>query len=155
MVNSRLFRRDMGEATLEVSDRFDALDRQSQAIVSGLRENRTHLSEDVKAQTLAAALLLSRHETVIVEEQRKTRAMVTDTMTWFQQLLVSTHATAENIEHRSWERPWDESKIIAKTEASVLRDLQYSSMSDREEEIVEAYHATFEWVYQNRQSGPV
>ena len=112
------------------------------------------MSDDIKRQTMDVALLLSRHETLMIEEQNKTRAVVSDLIKRLDSQFVADDAIPIDIEKPRLDFQRDETKIRSKVATLLLESLQYSSMDDREGEIADACHETFEWIYEDGPSGP-
>jgi hypothetical protein len=153
-------RAKLDEQALQISEQFDHLDRQTQTIISALLQSSTPKPEaevygvlHEEFITIAQALtqLVGRLETVnqngdrlgrdlIIERERGIRLNEDgekDIVAAIEMLAVSND---------------EEKKLRASIQAQILNRLQYSMMSNRYEELHEAYPDTFEWVFRTSTS---
>ncbi|PVH80336.1 hypothetical protein DL98DRAFT_654744 [Cadophora sp. DSE1049] len=129
----------------QMSERFDALDRQSQYIISALVEERkisaSRFSYDALEQTATLSQLHSRLELQNQQEHRRTRAMIAGYSG--REIVASTEtlevARDEEAEFR---------KLVGN---KILESLRYPMMSQRFEEVSEAHVKTFNWIFDEKE----
>jgi hypothetical protein len=124
-----------------MSERFDALDQQTQYIISALVENHkisaNRFSYDALEQTATLSQLLNRLELQNQQEHRRTRAMIAGYAG--REIVPSTETL---------EVPRDEEAEIRKLVGNkILESLRYATMSQRFDEVSEAYQKTFNWIF--------
>lgn len=132
-----------------MSDRFDTLDNQTQQIINALLDGgqvAKAVSREIQSQTIALSQLVSRFETINQIEHRKTRARIANI-----DLDISTgdhpgKAVVAEIDPLDISQD-EEDKVRLAVATHVLENLQYHTMTNRYEEIIEAYPQTCDWIY--------
>jgi hypothetical protein len=115
--------------SIQQSERFQELDRSTQAIVKALTDQSHTKPEEFQNRTIAIAQLLDRRENEDREHlQRSHQAPIIPP----QEGLLET-----------------EEVIRANVQRNILELLRFSVMEDRLENIMEAHSTTFEWIFQN------
>jgi hypothetical protein len=131
--------------------RFNALDRETQDIVKGLVDLRSSVAEELQAQTLALVQLLSHQEAVVQSR--------TDINT---RIVLNVYGNGKELEDPSQEVAYEACQVIQMEETrvrkavatTVLRSLHFSAIAQRVEELTEAHHETFKWIFQHPSEDP-
>jgi hypothetical protein len=125
----------------KMSKRFDALDRQTQYIVSTLVENRkisaNWFSYDALEQTATLSQLLNRLELQNQQEHRRAHAMIAG---YAGREIVASTETLEVSRD-------EEAEIRKLVGNKTLESLQYATMSQQFDEVSEAHQKTFNWIF--------
>lgn len=124
-----------------MSERFDALDRQTAYIISALVENRkisaNRFSDDALEQTATLSQLLNRLELQNQQEHRRTPAMIAGYAS--REIVASTETPEVSRD--------EEAKIRKLVGNKILGSLRYAKMSQRFDEVSEAHQKTFNWIF--------
>jgi hypothetical protein len=144
---------------VELSRRFDRLDQRTQEIVTALSKRQEfveYLPDDsnlvsgrlqkLDAQIVALSQLLNRTEIVVVDNEK--RASIIDAVypppvSFDEGALSQQDIILLNS---------DEAQLRRVAEDAVLENFRFLTMSDRREEVAEAHHATFEWIFRKSSS---
>lgn len=131
--------------SMEMSIRFNSLDSASQTIVNTLLDKQKAFSEEIAIQTLAISQLLNRSEVVVLDRLEQTRIMLLSTVKEAQRN-AGLHPSSEAQVLKSAE---NEKRCRDNAALSLLEALRFSTMTQRQEEVVEAYRKTFEWIFRD------
>jgi hypothetical protein len=123
-----------------MSERFTAMDIQSRNIITALLSNETAMTRELQEQTFALTQMLNRTEIVIVNE---TRAIIMDAI---RKGAITSQASEADQKVLDRVRT-QEDEIRLSIEVDLLRDLEFSTMSDRQYEVSEAHQKTFGWLF--------
>ncbi|MCJ1243135.1 hypothetical protein MMC30_000332 [Trapelia coarctata] len=129
---------------------FFRLDQASQRVVELLLLNRTIFTSEIRMQTREIS-------GIIVSEQAQTRAMILDLI---QQKGVSQVTSASYVQSTFMTAEATGSDVC-EPDRSIRRcfldSLGFPTMSNRRDEVAEAFHTTFEWIFQepNSESEPL
>ena len=131
--------------------RFNALDQETQQIVKGLVELKSSVAEELQVQTLALAQLLTRQEAVLQSQ--------TDVNT---RIVVNVYGNGKELENSSNEVVYEACQVIQLEEkrirgvlaATILGSLHFPMIMQRVEEVTEAHHETFKWIFQHPSEDP-
>jgi len=122
----------------QMSERFDALDRQSQYIISALVEERKISANRFSCDALDQTATLSRLELSNQQEHRRTRAMIAGYSG--REIVVNTETRVEVTRD-------EEAEIRKLVGNKILESLRDPMMSQRFEEVNEAHVKTFNWIF--------
>jgi hypothetical protein len=131
------------------STRFDYLDEQTQRIMEILLNSPKAMSEHVTKQlrehtTLfmgVVSQLVSRLELVTEEVKSRKPGNCSSARVVYRAGDVSAEVEMFEVGHE------EESRLRTSINTTILNDLWYTSMTDRYEDVMEAYPETFEWIY--------
>lgn len=131
--------------------RFNTLDQETQQIVEGLVDLRSFVAEELKTQTIALTQLLNRQEAVIRSQ--------TDVNT---RIVVNVYGKISSHGEPTEEAPYEACKAIQMEEAklrrsvasSILRSLRFSMKTQRFDDVNDAHHETFNWIFQHPKDDP-
>ncbi|PMD46947.1 hypothetical protein L207DRAFT_560602 [Hyaloscypha variabilis F] len=130
--------------SLQTSQRFDNLDKQTQQIITSLLGNSNAVSlANIERQTLATMQVLSR-----MEVGKANTELVTSTST-----LDTTHLLEEPDVQSPFREAMlapsmvDERKTRALVSRYILESLSFPSMTNRYEQVGEAYSETLGWIF--------
>jgi hypothetical protein len=142
--NSDFTSKKLDSQALAISDLFNAIDTQSQALTISLLENSNSTSSDT-ANTLAR--LISRLEATNRDEHQRTRDLI------IQSFNNNDEKTDSGVDQVTAEvemliiSKGEEEKIRSTVCQQLLESLSYSEMSTRYEEVVQAHSTTFHWIF--------
>jgi hypothetical protein len=130
---------------------FNALDQETQQIVKGLVDLKSSVAEELQAQTLALAQLLNRQEAVVHSQ--------TDVST---RIVVNVYNNGNGVENSTKDVAYEacqviqmeEAKIRRSIAATILGSLRFSMIKQRMDEVTEAHHETFRWIFQHPSEDP-
>jgi hypothetical protein len=137
-----------------MSNRFDAIDHQTQRIIDALLDGGQSakvISREVREQTVALSQLVSRMETINQQEHRKTRALIVNKGVTIDGLSDLEQRVTTDIDLLDISQE-DEDKVRLAVAENILDSLQYPTMTHRYEEIVEAYSETCDWIFREPDS---
>ena len=137
-------REAVDQTSLQTSQRFDSLDKQTQQIITSLLGNGNTVSlANIERQTLATMQILSR-----MEVGKANTGLVTSTST-----LDATHPLEEPDAQSRFREAMlapsmaGERKTRALVSNYILESLHFPSMTNRYEQVGEAYSETFGWIF--------
>lgn len=133
------------------SQRFNALDQETQQIVKGLVDLKSSVAEELQAQSLALTQLLTRQEAVAHSR--------TDVNT---RIVVNVYNHGNGVDNSTKDVAYDacqviqteEAKIRKSIAATILGSLRFSMIKQRVAEVTEAHHETFKWIFQHPSEDP-
>ncbi|KAF4630952.1 hypothetical protein G7Y89_g7182 [Cudoniella acicularis] len=132
--------------SIQMSERFNSLDRQTQqiisALVNGQNITRNQGSDEAVRTTAALSQILCRFRVENYEEHRKTRAMIVG---------IDKGNIIPNIELLDVP-PDEEIQLRKQVGTRVLQSLHFSTMDYRIEQIAEAHRSTFNWIFNEEAS---
>ncbi|KAH0538897.1 hypothetical protein FGG08_004553 [Glutinoglossum americanum] len=138
----RLFRENLDAASIRLSARFDALDEQTQRIISTLLNNNTVLSQEI---TVTLSQIVNRLEAINEEQHRRARDVILER--WQRRAepgnIYDITASVELLSVSSEE----EDKLRNAIQTAILESLKFPTMTNRYEDVVDAYPETFEWAF--------
>ncbi|CAD6570296.1 MAG: hypothetical protein ASARMPRED_003641 [Alectoria sarmentosa] len=133
-------KRSIDLANFRASQNFYKLDEAAQRIVDLLLLNRSVFTSALRIHT-------KEIKGVIISEQAQTRAMILDLV---QQKGISQATSASYVQSLDGQEP--AMMGIDEKEHSVRRwlldSLGFAAMQNRQEEVAQAYHTTFEWMFE-------
>ena len=134
--------------SVESSSRFNSLDEKTRQVMVALLDTRSSLSTDIQDQTLAIAQMLSRAEIAALDQHDKTRAIIINTIRQ-----ASGVAQNNTLQTAKWEDEVvesfnkEEASLKLKVERTILESLKFSTMTDRINEVPEAFAQTCRWIF--------
>jgi hypothetical protein len=158
-------RENLNDHSLRASARFDNLDQKTQQILSSLVDSTnttTETSQEFReymiAQTTTISQILSRVELLNQDNHHRSRDTILRCMA---QELQALKAEDNRGQKGQLEKAYDitariemlnvsadtERMLRTAVQDAIFQSIQYPSMTDRYEDIVEAYPKTFEWAF--------
>ena len=142
-------RDNLDAASVRSSARFDSLDEQTQRIITTLLEQSRAASHEI---TIALTQLVSRLEAINDERHRQTRDLILEGRRRKGKPGDVFEITA-GIEMLSVSEV-EENHLRNSIQTEILESLKYSTMTNRYEDVVDAYPETFEWAFHDDEEYP-
>lgn len=135
--------------TLQSSDRFDHLDRQTQDIIVALSNSQRVLAADLQQQAIALSQMLNRTEMVVTNQNNQTRRVIIDAIQAAANPVIPSEFYHAGVPKSLIDMKRRERELKEDVEEKILQSLSFPSMNDRQHEVVEAYRTTFDWIFQD------
>ena len=126
--------------TVQLSARFDQVDVQTQRILTSLLENQNATNQQV---ITAVAQMMSRLEVANDEAHRQTQSIVGERYDLLETMEITTSISMLAVSSE------EEADLRNDIQTTIIESLQYPTMTNRYEDISEAFPQTLEWAFQD------
>jgi len=133
------------------SQQFNALDQETKQIVKGLADLKSSVAGELQSQTSALLRLITRQEAVVHSQADVNTRIVVNVYTDGDQLKGSFKDVANEA---CQVIKIEEGKIRRSVAATILESLDFSASKQCVEEVTEAHHDTFKWIFQHPLNDP-
>lgn len=143
-------RSSINALSLEQTQRFLDLDRGTKAILLGLTDLKNSLQEEVKSQMMAAAQLINRQEVVVTPSMNVGSRHAIDACG---DRMADQRVSAEDLDAAQVFLS-RENRLRQAVSVDILESLRFSMITERFDEVNEAHHDTFQWIFRHPADDP-